>query len=83
MLNSSIIYILIEGIVRGIPFIALPVFISILSKEEYGVMSLYISLLPLLAIVFDMAQRVAIKRFYYDYPRQIDNFITTIIIIRK
>ena len=79
-MNSSIIYILIEGIVRGIPFIALPVFISILSKEEYGVMSLYISLLPLLAIVFDMAQRVAIKRFYYDYPRQIDNFITTIII---
>jgi O-antigen/teichoic acid export membrane protein len=68
----------VEALVKGIPFIILPIFINYLTKTEYGILSLYISILPLYAILFDLSQRTSIKKFYYEYPRQINEFVFSI-----
>ena len=74
-MKNSIIFLITEFLVRGIPFLLLPLYITLLSQSEFGKFSLYISLLPLLSILYDLSQRISIKRFYFDYPLQIKSFI--------
>jgi len=78
--KSSFLYIIAEVLVRGIPFLTLPFFTAHLNKSEFGILSLYISLLPLLSIIFDLSQRASIRKFIYDYPMQIDSFVLSILI---
>ncbi|HIP33310.1 MAG TPA: hypothetical protein EYG89_00930 [Bacteroidia bacterium] len=75
---SSSIYLIIEVLVKLIPFMILPVLTNYWTKSEFGLFSLYIAILPILSILLDFGQRISIKRFFISYPKQIFSFIQVV-----
>jgi len=69
--SSGFIYLFCEIVSKAIPFLCLPIFTNLLSKEEFGKFSLYVASIPILAIFIDLSQRIAVKRFYLEYKNQI------------
>jgi O-antigen/teichoic acid export membrane protein len=59
-------YISAEVLTKGLAFITLPIFTRLMSPDEYGVLSVFVSFTGILAIIFGFGIRGAIGRYYYE-----------------
>ncbi|MFD2532958.1 lipopolysaccharide biosynthesis protein [Gracilimonas halophila] len=66
LLKHSKNYISAEVLTKGLAFITLPIFTRLMSPDEYGVLSVFVSFTGILAIIFGFGIRGAIGRYYYE-----------------
>ena len=62
-------------------FVFIPVFTYYLTVEEYGSLSLYLSVIPLLLLLFQQGTRTGFIRLYYDYKAdKLERLYTTVLL---
>lgn len=66
LLNHSKNYISAEVVTKGLGFITLPIFTRLMSPDEFGILSVFVSFTGILAIIFGFGIRGAISRYYYE-----------------
>jgi O-antigen/teichoic acid export membrane protein len=66
LLKHSKNYISADLLTKGLAFITLPIFTRLMSPEEYGVLSVFVSFAGILAVIFGFGIRGAISRYYYE-----------------
>jgi O-antigen/teichoic acid export membrane protein len=66
LLKHSSNYISAEVLTKGLAFITLPIFTRLMTPDEYGVLSVFVSYVGILAIIFGFGVRGAISRYYYE-----------------
>lgn len=70
-------YVTAELLSKGLAFISLPIFTRLLTPDEYGVMSVFISLVTVLSIVVSLGLRGAVSRYYYEPHNDFFNFYSS------
>jgi len=70
-------YVSAEIFSKGLVFITLPIFTSLMSPYEYGIMSVFISFSGFLVIIFGFGIRGAIGRYYYEESDDFFEFYST------
>lgn len=66
LLKHSKNYISAEILTKGLAFITLPIFTRLMPPDEYGILSVFVSLTGILAILFSFGVSGAIGRYYYE-----------------
>jgi O-antigen/teichoic acid export membrane protein len=66
LLTHSKNYITGEILTKGLVFLTMPLFTRLMTPEEYGVMSVFLSFTGILAIIFGFGIRGAVSRYYYE-----------------
>lgn len=85
LVNASIVYILGGFLLKGIGFITAPIFIRLLSVNEYGIVSIYNTWLSLLVIVFTLqigSSLIPAKRDYKgeEFEKYLSSILTLLTI---
>lgn len=80
--SDSIIYTVLNVLMRGIPFLLLPIIVRIVSVAEYGKYSIFVSTESLLIPLIGFNLHGAVNRHYYEkdninFPAYISTVITT------
>ena len=67
LIKNSAIYSVFTLLQRGFSVILLPIYTFYLSKEEYGILSLMLAVIPFFALIFGLSIRGSTAYFYYEY----------------
>ena len=67
LIKESLLYAVGNILQKLGDFVFIPVFTYYLTVEEYGNLSLYLSIIPLLLLLFQQGTRTGFIRLYYDY----------------
>ena len=70
--KHSFIYTTANMLTKAVGIILLPIYISHLTKEEYGIISLLAPVGTVLLTIFDFGQKATFTRFFFDYPDKSD-----------
>ncbi|MDH5404067.1 MAG: oligosaccharide flippase family protein, partial [Candidatus Heimdallarchaeota archaeon] len=74
-------YFLIQVATGGLSLIALPIYTSILTKEEYGYISLYTAFVSILIPIITINTHSSISRYYYEENADFDIFLGNTIML--
>ena len=74
IISSSIWYTISNVITKGIGFLTAPIFARIMSKNQFGAYSNFITWLNLLATVVSANLYVSVNRAKLDFPKELDNY---------
>ena len=78
---SSIIWYKISNVItKGIGFLTAPIFARIMSKNQFGAYSNFITWLNLLATVVSANLYVSVNRAKLDFPKELDNYCSSILL---
>lgn len=78
--KASVFYLLGNLFNKGIGFLTVPIFTRILSTSDYGIVTTYNSWIGILAMLFGFALHMSIRRAFVDYKKEIDEFMSSIIL---
>lgn len=67
--KSALIYLFANIVVASVPFLLLPILTRYLGPQEYGVVAMFITLLPFLGAFVGLSVHGAISRRWYDRER--------------
>lgn len=81
LLKAGSVYTLCNLIIRGISFFTIPLFIRLLSTEEFGRFNVFISIESALFIFSALAIHASIKNAYYDKKDTFDDYIKNCVYI--
>jgi O-antigen/teichoic acid export membrane protein len=70
LLKESFLYAVGNVLQKLGDFVFIPVFTYYLTVQEYGNLSLYLSVIPLLLLLFQQGTRAGFLRLYYEYEGQ-------------
>lgn len=73
-------YLIFDIINKGVVFLAIPLLTFLLPVEDYGKMSIFLTMVNALIVIFGGGIKGAINRFYYDNNIKINSFLWTNII---
>jgi O-antigen/teichoic acid export membrane protein len=76
--NNEIIYIASDILIKAISFITLPLFVSVMSTEDFGQFTLYQTYISLFAIFFGLNVYSGIVRYYVEMENE-KKYLTTAI----
>lgn len=79
VLKAGLGYTVGNFLIKGLSFLTLPIFARILSVEDYGVYSVYLSYESILYIFVGLALHSCIKSAKYKYGVKFDDFVSSII----
>jgi O-antigen/teichoic acid export membrane protein len=79
-LPRQLIYIFFDVINKGINFLTLPLFLYIMSPDEFGEFSLYTSYISMFSIFIGLSVTRSIVVYYYDKNVEEKSFLTPILI---
>lgn len=65
---------------KGIAFFTVPIFTRLLSTADYGTASTYNSWVSMVSVCIGFTLYMAIRQAFIDYPKQIDEFNSTVTI---
>lgn len=74
-------YVSSEVIVKGLYFITIPIITRLLSASEYGILSIYLSIINILSIVLMLNFHGAVIRYYYEDNNDFSEFLGTVLIV--
>lgn len=66
LLNHGKNYVTADVLSKGLTFLSVPIFVSLLTVEEYGLVAIFNSFIAVFGIVFGLGIRGAIGRYYYE-----------------
>lgn len=75
ILRAGLTYTICNVILRGINFFTIPLFIRLLTPEEFGRCNIFLSFESVLYIFSGLAMHASIKNAYYDQKDNYDSFI--------
>lgn len=88
VIKNSTIYAIINVLQKGIMFFLLPVYTAYLSPEDFGVISVVVSVSSFISIFILFSLNAAATRFYYknknpEYSKKLWGTITSVVIINS
>ena len=81
VLKATFWYAFSDFLLKGLAFITTPIFSRILTKAEYGIFANYSTWYTLLATVITLHLRVSLTRARFDFEKDLNSFITSILIL--
>ena len=81
VLKSGIWYTISNVLVKGLAFFTVPIFSRLMSKEEFGDYSNFISWLHIAAIVITLNVESTLISAKYDYKNKFDEYIFSVLIL--
>jgi len=66
LITHSKNYILAQFLTLGLAFLTMPIYTRLMTPDEYGVMSVFLSFVGIITIIFGLGIRGAISRYYYE-----------------
>ena len=81
LIKESILYTTGNILQKLGDFVFIPVFTYYLTVEEYGNLSLYLSIIPLLLLLFQQGTRTGFIRLYYDYDEKGQRSLYTTVLL--
>ena len=66
LITHSKNYVFAQFLTMGLAFLTMPIFTRLMTPDEYGVMSVFISFEGIIAIIFGLGIRGAVSRYYYE-----------------
>ncbi|WP_129408564.1 oligosaccharide flippase family protein [Marinitoga lauensis] len=79
--KSGIWYIITDFMLKGMAFITLPIFTRLLSVKEYGLVSIYMVLVGIFAIITGLDLNSSIGTGLYDFKHTKDEFLSSILFL--
>lgn len=80
-LSAGIGYTIGNILIKGINFIALPIFSRLMTTEEFGVYNVFLSYDAILFVVIGMALHSSLRSASYRYSGKIDEYTSSVLII--
>ena len=71
-------YTVTEFFLKGITFLAIPIFTRILTPSDYGLQSIYSTWANILSIVCCLNLNSSIAKAKFDYEDDFDNYVSSI-----
>lgn len=68
-------------LIKGISFLAIPIFTRIMTQEDYGLYNTFLSYASILTIFLGMALNASIKNAKYDFPDQLNRYCSSLTIL--
>lgn len=65
-------------IIKGLPFLTLPIFVRILSKADFGLYNTYISYENILSIIIGLGFSGTVKTAKFDFERDFERYISAL-----
>lgn len=81
ILNAGIGYLIGNILVKGINFLSIPIFSRMLSTEEFGVFSVFLSYEAILSIFISFALHVSVRSAKYEFDNEQNEYVSSIILI--
>lgn len=78
VLKAGIWYVISAILVRGISFLTTPLFTRLLSKEQFGMLTVYESWLRILFPIVTLSLYASVERAKYEFEEEYDAYIATI-----
>lgn len=78
VLKVGIWYVLSTILVRGISFLTTPLFTRLLTKEQFGILTVYESWLRILFPILTLSLYASVERGKYEFEKEYDGYIATV-----
>lgn len=75
--RAGIGYTIGNMLVKGITFLTIPIFTSLMSTESYGLFNTFNSYMSILAIFVGLALHASIKNAKYDFPGKLNSYTSS------
>ncbi|MFW6310851.1 MAG: oligosaccharide flippase family protein [Nanoarchaeota archaeon] len=62
---------------RGLSFLAIPIFTRLLTKEEYGLVAIFLTINQIFSNILGLGIRGAVTRYYYEYKGDFYQFLSS------
>ena len=79
-ISDTVLYTVFNLLNKAIPFLLLPFIVRMVSKEDFGIYSLFVSTEALLIPVITLNIHNALSAHYYDDSIKLDEYISTIFV---
>jgi len=79
-LKSGIWYLLSDFAYKGMAFLTIPVFTRLLTVDEYGIVSVYTSLVGITVVATGLEMNVAVGRAPLDFKHEYSAFLSSVLI---
>lgn len=74
-------YISAELVVKGLYFLSIPIVTRILTPDEYGILSIYLSLINIFVVILMLNLKTSVIRYSYENKNDFDSFLGTVFIV--
>lgn len=68
-------------LIKGISFLAIPIFSRIMTQEDYGLYNTFLSYASILTIILGMALNASIKNAKYDFRDQLNQYCSSLAVL--
>lgn len=80
-LKAGIGYTVGNILIRGIAFLTIPVFSSLLSTADYGIYNTFASYVSIVTIILGLALQASIKNARFDFPEKLADFCSSLALL--
>lgn len=77
-LKSGIWYVIGNVSLKGIAFLTLPIFVRLMTTEEYGLFNIYIAYETVISVILGLGLWTSIKNAYIDYNKDFYHYVSSI-----
>lgn len=81
LLKSGFWYTFTTIALQGIAFLAVKIYVTLLSPEEYGIASLYQAYIPIFTAILSMGLASSVGRAKFDFEVDYDNYLSSILFL--
>ena len=81
LLNASGWYTVTNFFVKGISFLTIPIFTRILTTEDYGIVSLYLTWVSLFSVFISLDLSWSVQRGKFEFKKDFDNSISSVLFL--
>ena len=81
LIKAGLAYTICNVVLRGISFFTVPLFIRLLTPEEFGKYNVFISIEGILFVISGLAIHTSIKNALYDKKETYDNYVKNCVFI--
>lgn len=78
-LKSGIWYTIGNICIKGLSFLALPIFTRLLSSEDFGIFNVYLSYENILYVIIGFGISGTVKIAYFDYKEKFNDYMSSVI----
>lgn len=79
--KAGLLYLLGNIFNKGIAFLTVPIYIRIMSTDEYGIVNTYTAAVGIISILIGMSLHMSIRTAFIDFLEEIDEFMQSIFML--
>lgn len=80
-IKAGIWYTVGNVIIKGLPFLTLPLFVRILSTSDFGIYNTYISYENVISVILGLGISGTIKTAKFDYKEKFDQYVSSVYVL--